>query len=95
MEEGSYEGTENLKKHKSTLLIFCVCINASLSAFYAGYSLVYISTFENFETIINIYDIRIGTQDVTESIITGCVPVGAMIGALISSILLKKFSRRY
>lgn len=61
----SIKSTVNLKKHKSTLFVFLVCINAALSAFYVGYSLVYISTFQNFETIIEIYDIRIGGADVT------------------------------
>lgn len=37
-----------LTKHKSTIFIFLVCINASLSAFYVGYALVYISTFQDF-----------------------------------------------
>lgn len=83
-----------VKKHKSTIFIFLVCINAALSAFYVGYSLVYISTFQDFQTIIDIYDIKIGGVDVTESVVTGCVPIGAMIGALLSSILLKKLSRR-
>lgn len=84
-----------LTKHKSTLFIFFVCINAALASFYVGYALVYISTFQDFSTIIDIYDIRIGTEDVTESVITGCVPIGAMVGALASSLLLSKLSRRY
>jgi hypothetical protein len=37
-----------------------VCINAALAAFYVGYALVYISTIQDFSTIIGIYDIRIG-----------------------------------
>ena len=56
----SIKSNVDLKKHKSTLFVFFVCINAALSAFYVGYSLVYISTFENFATIIEIYGIRIG-----------------------------------
>ncbi len=54
-----------LTKHKSTIFIFFVCINAALSAFYVGYALVYISTFQEFSTIIDIYDIKIGGTDVT------------------------------
>lgn len=71
-----------------------MCINAALAAFYVGYALVYISTFQDFNTIIQIYGIQVGGQDTTESVVTGCVPIGAMIGALSSSLLLKKFSRR-
>ena len=94
MLENSQKDTVNIKKHKSTVFIFFVCINAALSAFFIGYSLVYISTIQNFETIIKIYGIKIGGADVTESVVTGCVPIGSMIGAILSSIMLKKLSRR-
>jgi hypothetical protein len=77
------------------MFVFLVCFNAALAAFYVGYALVYISTFQSFKTIIDIYGIQIGGDDTTESLVTGCLPVGAMIGALSSSLLLKKLSRRY
>jgi hypothetical protein len=82
-------------KHKSTLFIFFVCLNAAIASFFVGYALVYISTFQNFRTIIDIYGIQIGGEDTTESLITGCVPFGAMIGALSTSVLLSRLSRKY
>jgi hypothetical protein len=52
-------------KHKSTLFIFFICLNATISSFFVGYSLVYISTFQNFQTIMNIYDIQISNPAIT------------------------------
>ena len=65
MKENSPKDTVNINKHKSTVFIFFVCINAALSAFFIRYSLVYISTIQNFQTIIDIYEIHIGGADVT------------------------------
>lgn len=43
------------KSYKSISFLFFVTINVCISAFYVGYSLVYISTFVDFQVVANIY----------------------------------------
>lgn len=66
--------------------------NITLASFYFGYCLVYLGTIP-IETIMKIYNIDFD-KGVTKGILNGCVPMGALCGALVSSIIISKFSRK-
>ncbi len=66
--------------------------NISLSSFYFGYSVVYLASIP-FPTIASLYDIRIN-MGVAQGVLNGCIPLGGMIGALLSSKAIAIFSRK-
>ncbi len=78
--------------YKSKLTISLIVWNICLSSFYFGYCIVYLGQIKT-ETLQDLFsiDISIGT---TEGILNGCIPIGALIGALSSSFFIAKFSRR-
>lgn len=67
--------------------------NITLASFYFGYGLVYLGTIP-VETLMKVYHIDFD-KGVTQGILNGCVPIGALCGALMSSIVISKFSRKY
>ena len=81
------------KTYKSFFALLLRVINLCLGSFYFGYGLAYFGTFK-FDTIAEIFGIE-GNIETVEGLLQGCIPVGGGIGALSSSIILKRFSRRY
>ena len=69
-----------------------IVINLSLSNFYFGYCLVYISTVD-FDTVIKTFEVTMPTET-ARGVLTGCIPFGALFGALIGKKLIHVFSRR-
>jgi MFS family permease len=70
-----------------------IVINLSLSNFYFGYCLVYISTVE-FEGVIKTFGVNMPLET-ARGILTGCIPFGALFGALLGKKLIHVFSRRH
>ena len=66
--------------------------NLCLGSFYFGYSVAYFGSFD-FNNIVIIFGIQM-QKDLANGLIQGCIPIGAGIGALASSLLLKYLSRR-
>jgi len=58
-----------------------------------GYVIVYFGQL-NIATILKIFNIELD-ETTAKGVLNGCIPVGALIGALASSFLIKKISRRY
>lgn len=89
--------------YKSYFKLLMICANASLSAFFVGYSLVYMGSLSvsNFSTAIlddygfNKLDWSHNSTSLYKSLIQGAIPVGAIVGALLSSQVIKYLSRRY
>ncbi len=69
-------------------------LNLCMSAFYFGYTIQYLGTFDFEKTIMNVFDITM-SPGIAKGLYNGCVPVGAGVGALTSFLLLKNFSRKY
>lgn len=67
-------------------------LNIALSSFYFGYSMVYFGQLD----ISAILDVLSFSMDpnVAKGLLNGCIPVGGLFGALSSSLLLSKLSRR-
>lgn len=63
-----------------------------MSSFYFGYSLAYFGSFD-FDVIAEIFSIT-DALNTNNGLLQGCIPVGGGIGALGSSIVIKKLSRR-
>lgn len=80
------------KTYKSFSKLIRMVLNLCFSSFYFGYALAYLGTFD-FENIVPIFSITMD-KETAQGLLNGCVPIGAGIGALSSSILLRKFSRR-
>lgn len=72
--------------------ILMIIFNIALSSFYFGYAMVYLPAID-FAAIYKLYGIQINYQ-VAQGILVACVPIGGGLGAVSSSILLEKFSRR-
>lgn len=70
-----------------------IVINLSLSNFYFGYCLVYISTVD-FHTVIKVWGVDMPIET-ARGILTGCIPFGALFGALLGKKLIHVFSRRH
>ena len=72
--------------------ISLIILNISLSFFYFGYSIVYLGSID-IATLKKIYvtDISDGTAS---GVLNGCVPIGALFGALGSTFFIARFSRR-
>ena len=84
--------TPSPQRYKSFIQILLVVSTVALGGFYFGYALAYMNAVD-FDVVISTYKI---TWDSTtaEGLLNGCIPIGAGIGALITEILIKKFSRR-
>lgn len=67
-------------------------MNLCLSAFYFGYTLAYLGSFD-FSSIIKLYKIE-DDIDTVQGLLQGITCIGAGIGALSASVILKMFSRR-
>jgi hypothetical protein len=74
------------------LKISIIVLNIALSSFYFGYTIVALGQVPT-KTLQEIFDITL-SKGTTEGIINGCIPIGALIGALSSSLLISRFSRR-
>lgn len=77
----------SFKKHLITI------VNISLSAFYFGYMLLYL-TIVDFATVVCAYDIEMD-EDTALGVLTFCLPAGGLFGALSSSYFIRKLSSRY
>lgn len=64
----------------------------SLSSFYFGYIIMYMSVIE-FETIIAVFDIQMSKAN-AEGLLTFFVPLGGLIGSYLSSYFINNVSRR-
>lgn len=74
---------------KLTLVISLV----SISSFYFGFSLTYLSTIPS-STLEISYGSVVGNPTVN-AVLIGCVPLGAIFGSLLANPMMKIFSRRY
>lgn len=84
---------EHKETFRSKFSISLMVFNIALSSFYFGYIIVYLGQIP-IKTLKEIFTIDL--DDGTASgVLNGCIPVGALVGALSSSILISKFSRRY
>jgi len=72
--------------------IVLIIWNISLSSFYFGYCIVYLGSIE-IQTIKQVFGINV-SDSVAEGLLNGCIPIGALVGALSSSLLISRFSRR-
>jgi hypothetical protein len=79
--------------YQSKLKISLIVLNICLSSFYFGYCIVYLGQID-IETIKKVFDIDL-SPGTASGVLNGCIPIGALMGALSSSILIAKFSRRY
>jgi hypothetical protein len=79
--------------YQSKLKISLIVWNICLSSFYFGYCIVYLGQVKT-ETLQDIFNIDI-SKGTTEGILNGCIPIGALLGALCSSFFIARFSRRY
>jgi len=82
----------NKKTYKSMIKICLIIWNIALSSFYFGYCIVYLGSIE-IQTIKQIFGITVG-DSVAQGLLNGCIPIGALVGALSSSLLISRFSRR-
>lgn len=78
---------------RSKFSISLMVFNIALSSFYFGYIIVYLGQIP-IKTIKSLFEIDLD-EGTASGILNGCIPVGALFGALSSSILIPKFSRRY
>ena len=88
-------------RYRSLCRLILICMNASLSAFWVGYSLAYVGALHTSEfnpTIMIQYHLNLGDEGdsikYTQAIVQGLIPIGAMFGALLSSPLIKNASRK-
>lgn len=65
----------------------------SLSSFYYGFVLTYLSTIPK-STLVKYYGDVIN-QTSTLPIISGAMPIGAIFGSLLANVLMRFFTRRY
>jgi hypothetical protein len=84
---------DHVQRYKPIKEILMIIFNIALSSFYFGYSMVYLSSID-FATIYNLFNITINYQ-VAQGILVACIPIGGGLGAVSSSLLLSRFSRRY
>lgn len=82
-----------LQRYKSFKQLLSIVATFALGTFYFGYTIAYFSSID-FDTLVSIYSIT-WSKTLAQGLLTGCVPIGAGIGALASDILMKQFSRRY
>ena len=82
-----------VQTYKSKKYIFLIVVTFALSTVYQGYCLTCIGSIP-LDTIVKIYNISV-TPSVASGILNGIMPLGALFGALLSSFLISRFSRRY
>jgi uncharacterized protein (DUF697 family) len=70
-----------------------IIFNIALSSFYFGYTMVYLPAID-FAAIYKLYGIDINYQ-VAQGILVACAPIGGGLGAVSSSLLISRVSRRY
>ena len=68
-----------------------IVVNLSLSNFYFGYCLAYLSTVD-FHLVTCVFKVNL-SYETARGVITGCIPIGALLGALAGKKLLHMFSR--
>ena len=80
-------------KVKSPKTSLCYAITLCMSSVYFGYMLVYLSAID-FPVIANIYSI---TYDLSfaQGLSQGVLPIGAAVGAMLSTLIISRLSRRY
>lgn len=78
--------------YKSKLMITAMTWNITISSFYFGYCMVYLGTI-NISTLKTIYDISL-SNDVASGLLNGCIPIGGLLGAISTSFLIARLSRR-
>jgi hypothetical protein len=74
------------QKHRSTIHISLLAWNTAISFFHFGYFLVYLGALP-IDTVIRIYSVDIN-KAVAQGIMNGCIPIGALIGAVGSSFVI-------
>ncbi len=67
--------------------------NISLGSFYFGYCLIYFSQIDT-DTVLDIMNYDLDTS-IAKGLLNGAIPIGGLLGSLLSSFLIKKLSRRY
>lgn len=96
MPESHHSLQKNLieKEHtyKSKFQISSIVWCLSMSMFHFGYDLIYLTLIPT-NTLKEIFGIEL-ENGLTEGILNGCVPIGALFGALASSLFIHNFSRR-
>lgn len=81
------------KRYKSRLTIALMTQTIALGFFFFGYCLVYLGSIP-IATILTVFHSEI-SSGVAQGLLNGCIPVGGFLGAMFSSILIKRLSRRY
>ncbi len=66
--------------------------NIALGFFYYGYCLVYLGAIP-IVTILATFQTDVA-PGIAQGLLNGCIPVGAFLGALSSSLIISRFSRR-
>lgn len=79
--------------YRSKGQIWLICLAFSMAAFYWGYTLIYFGAIP-ISTAVRVYHIHFD-QATASGVINGCLPLGALFGALLSHLLISRFSRRY
>lgn len=69
-------------------------LNIALSSFYYGYCMVYFAQL-NISTMLDILNFSSINHNLASGLLNGVISIGALFGALLSSFLIKHFSRRY
>lgn len=83
----------NVQRFRSFSSILLIISTIALSSFYFGYAMVYLPAID-FQSIYALYNISL-SYSVAQGILVACVPIGGGLGAVSSSLLVEKFSRRY
>ena len=79
--------------YRSKAQITLIVLNIALSSFYFGYSIAYFGQLD-IDMVLDLIGFEIDSST-AKGLFNGCIPVGALFGALSSSFLIKIFSRRY
>ena len=79
--------------YKSRGTITLMIMNLALGSFYFGYCIVYFGQLD-IDTILKIIDYQTDDSSTAKGLLNGCIPVGALFGALSSSVLIANLSRR-
>ena len=92
IEPQTAEPPQKEPRYESYWKVMLIVVNLSLSNFYFGYVLVYISTVE-FQDVMTTFKVTMPLET-ARGILTGCIPFGALFGALLGTKLIHVFSRR-
>lgn len=79
--------------YNSMFKIAVIVWNIAFSSFYFGYCIVYLGSIP-IETLKDVFGITLD-DGTAQGLLNGCIPIGALAGALSSSLLISRFSRRY